>query len=71
MMTLIFGRMVVHKEKANEGKKIIYIFWMVVCKGKKYINKDPNFWSNGRALKKLEKKEDPITWSSGRLQIKK
>ena len=71
MMTLIFGRMVVHKEKANEGKNIIYIFWMVVCKGKKYINKDPNFLSNGRALKKLEKKEDPITWSNGRLQIKK
>ena len=44
---------------------------MVVCKGKKYINKDPNFLSNGRALKKLEKKEDPITWSNGRLQIKK
>ena len=25
---------------------------MVVCKRKKYINEDPNFWSNCRALKK-------------------
>ena len=51
MRTLFFGWMVVHKERINERKKIIYVCRMVVCKWKKYINEDPNFWSNGRALK--------------------
>ena len=31
---LIFGRMVVHKERINERKKIIYFCRMVVCKEK-------------------------------------
>ena len=52
MRTLIFGRMVVHKERINETKKIIYFCQMAVYKWKKYINEDPNFWSNGHALKK-------------------
>ena len=44
--------MVVYKERINEIKKIIYFCRMVVCKLKIYINEDPNFWSNGGALKK-------------------
>ena len=52
MATLIFGRMVAYKERINEIKKIIYFCRMVVCKWKIYINEDPNFWSNGCALKK-------------------
>ena len=52
MRTLVFGRMVVHKERINEIKKIIYFCQMVVCKWKIYITEDSNFWSNGRALKK-------------------
>ena len=32
MWTLIFGRMVVYKERINEIKKIIYFCQMVVCK---------------------------------------
>ena len=43
---------------------------MVVYKWKNYINVDPNFWSNGRALKKEEMKEDHVIWSKGRVQIK-
>ena len=52
MRTFIFGRLGVQKERIYETKKIIYFYPMVVCKWKKYINEDPNFWSNGRALKK-------------------
>ena len=52
MRTLIFGRMVVHKERINERKKVIYFCRMVVCKGKININEDPSFWLNGRVLKK-------------------
>ena len=44
---------------------------MVVCKRKKYVNEDPNFWSNGRALKKEYMKENPIVRSNGRAQINK
>ena len=32
MRTLFFGRMVVHKERINERKKIIYFCRMAVCK---------------------------------------
>ena len=59
--------MELQKERINEIKKIIYFCQMVVCKGKKYINEDPNFWSNGRALKKEYMKEDHIIWSNGRV----
>ena len=52
MRTLIFGRMVVHKERINEIKKIIYFCRMVVFKWKININEGFNFWLNGRALKK-------------------
>ena len=45
MRTLFFGRMTVHKERINERKKIMSFCRMVVCKWKKYINEDPNFWS--------------------------
>ena len=38
---------------------------------KKYVNEDPNFWSNGRPLKKEQMKGDHIIWSNGRVQIKK
>ena len=44
--------MVVHKERTNERRKVTYFCRMVVRKWKIYVNVDPNFWSNGRALKK-------------------
>ena len=47
-----FGRMVVYKERINERKKIIYFRRIVVIKWKIYVNENPNFWSNGLALKK-------------------
>ena len=51
--------MVVHKERINERKKIIYFCRMIVCKRKIYINEDPNFWWNGRALKKKINERGP------------
>ena len=32
---------------------------------------DRNFWSNGRAQKKKQMKEEHIFWSNGRVHIKK
>ena len=73
MRTLFFGGMVVHKEKINERKKIIYFCRMVVCKWKKYINEDPNFCSNGPALKNNKINErgayNLVEWSCANKKI--
>ena len=36
MRTLIFGRIVVHKERINERKKVIFVEWS--CANERYIS---------------------------------
>ena len=45
MKTLIFGQMVVQREKINERRPYIFVEWS-------FANGDPSFWWNGRSLKK-------------------